>query len=646
MKKTPAEWKRYYEKHRKDPAYQYRGPLGAEVLKNQTTFRLWSPVAEQVRLVTYDRGDGGEILFTADMDKGPEGVWTYTHPACLSGTYYLYQMQIEGEILESTDPYGKACGVNGRRSMVIDLKQTDPPGFAKEKAPDREAEDVIYELHVKEFSWDPSGGFLPEVRGTYRAFTQEDTHLNSDPKAEETGLSYLKKLGVNTLQIMPMYDYGSVDEAGEKDAFNWGYDPMHYNIPEGSYSTDPYHGEVRIREAKKMIAAMHRAGFRVIMDVVYNHTYCLDTCLQRTMPWYFYRLEKDGTVSNGSCCGNDIASERAMVRRYIEDSVLYWAREYHMDGFRFDLMGLLDTELMNEIREKLDALYGPGEKLIYGEPWAAGDTAMEKGSVQALKENEERLHPGIGMFGDDLRDGVKGSVFEELDAGFVNGKEDQEELIACAIRGFGRAASRWIAYVSCHDNLTLWDKLTCTTEDIELRKKQNCLAAAIYFTSLGRPFLLSGEEFLRTKEGEDNSYNAPITLNRLDWKLIRENADMVSYYQGLIGLRKHIPLLCSKEADACDHMEILHARGGVVCYTGELPGDADSFGGILVAYNSLEEDRAITLPGKLLKKPWQVLLKGTDSHLWENPLPIASTEKQPEKLCLPGCGCLILGIRG
>lgn len=297
------------------------------------------------------------------MKRQENGVWSYETGESLHGVYYDFLLDIEGERIQSADPYARACGVNGTRSMAVDLRKTDPEGWEEDVAPQKEGEQIIYELHVKEFSWDVSGGFPEHVRGKYPAFCCENTSLYGEG-TYPTGTAYLKQLGVNYVQLMPVYDYGSVDEAGRADGFNWGYDPLNYNVPEGSYSTDPFHGEVRIRELKEAIQALHRQGFRVIMDVVYNHTYSLDSWLQKTMPWYFYRVWEDGSVSNGSACGNDVASEQAMCAKYILESVLYWAEEYHMDGFRFDLMGLLDVELMNRIRKGLDARYGTGEKLV------------------------------------------------------------------------------------------------------------------------------------------------------------------------------------------------------------------------------------------------------------------------------------------
>ena len=355
--KDKVKLKNYYSAKEFLENYIYDGnDLGAECKEEGTTFRLWSPQAECVSLNLYQTGDGGNAYKQIPMKKEEKGVWSWESKEELHGVYYDYLITRDGEEVRSADPYAKACGVNGLRSMAVNLKKTNPKGWEKDQAPEEGPERIVYELHVKEFSWDKAGGFPEEYRGKYKAFTCRHTTLNEDG-IHPTGLDYLKELGVTHIQIMPMYDYGSVNEAGEDTEFNWGYDPVNYNVPEGSYATDARHGEVRIREMKEMIQAIHEAGFGVIMDVVYNHTYSLDSWFQRTVPWYFYRVFPDGTVSDGSACGNDVASEREMCAKYILESVLYWTEEYHIDGFRFDLMGLLDVDLMNRIRSELDQRY-------------------------------------------------------------------------------------------------------------------------------------------------------------------------------------------------------------------------------------------------------------------------------------------------
>ena len=634
MRKTARQWKEIYL----DPSFKEKyvcegAVLGALPTDEGTSFRLWSPFADQVTLNLYREGSGSEAFERHSMEKGEKGVWEYRTKRNLHKIYYDFTLQMEGRTVFSADPYARACGVNGQRSMVVDLKATDPAGWEADRPPAREEETVIYELHVKEFSWDPSGGFPEESRGKFTAFLHTDTTLEGDG-IHPTGIPYLKKLGVNYIQLMPVYDYGSVDETGEEHDFNWGYDPLNYNVPEGSYSTDPSHGEVRIREMKEMIQSLHAQGFRVIMDVVYNHTYSLDSWFQRTAPWYFYRVDEDGTISNGSACGNDVASEREMCAKYILESVLYWAEEYHIDGFRFDLMGLLDVDLMNRIRSALDERYGKGEKILFGEPWAADRTAMEAEKAQALKSNIRRLDLGTGMFCDDTRDAIKGSALEPPEPGFVNGGRGMEEDILNSVRawcaGDGssgvKAPSQIISYVSSHDNQTLWDKLSETTEDEALRRKEYRLAAGIYMTCQGRLFLLSGEEFARSKGGMEDSYNAPIEINRLDWEKAWQERDLVDYYRGLIALRKQLPGLCDKSRQAWRRIYGQWSREGMVGFSvdnrpeGADKGEAErsrqsGWDTVQVIYNSRRRREDLRLPaGK-----WEILADGQDSFRWMRP---------------------------
>ena len=442
---------------------------------------------------------------------------------------------------------------------------------------------------------------------TNKAFTCENTTLEGEGRFP-TGISYLKKLGVNYVQIMPMYDYGSVDESGEILGFNWGYDPVNYNVPEGSYSTDPYHGEVRIKELKEMVQSLHKNGFRVIMDVVYNHTYSLESWFQKTAPWYFYRVWEDGSISNGSACGNDVASERTMCAKYILESVLYWTEEYHIDGFRFDLMGLLDVKLMNQIRRELDARYGKGEKLVFGEPWRAEKTAMEGEALPADKEHIGLLDEQIGMFSDDTRDAIKGSVFEA------------DETLEV------KAPSQIITYVSAHDNHTLWDKLSETTENKKQRQKEYRLAAGIYLTCQGTPFFLSGEEFARTKGGRDNTYNASIDINRLNWKQAEKEQELIEYYRGMIGLRKQLPGLCDKSAEAKERIQTLQKRPGCVGFLAdnrandkEATKQQNGWEKLCIIYNANQKSENIHLP----EGTWEILADGEDSYRWKMPVEIA-----------------------
>lgn len=702
---TAKELRQYYNSETFEKEYYYEGSdLGAFCGNKGTAFRVWSPVAEQIRLNLYrDGGEAGsgsgcaekegpgngcageppagspqmEKKYTGtyprivEMKRWERGVWIWECPENLDGIYYDFDVLMDEKWTRTADPYARACGVNGVRSMVIDLARTNPEGWETDRAPEREAEDIIYELHVKEFSWDKAAGVPEEYRGKYMAFTCKDTVLNGDEAGcgesadgekgcgypehtRPTGVSYLRKLGVNHIQLMPVYDYGSVDEAGDPSEFNWGYDPVNYNVPEGSYATDAAHGEVRIRELKELVNSLHEQGFRVIMDVVYNHTYSLDSNLQKMVPWYYYRQNEDGTPSNGSACGNDVASERAMCGKYILDSVLYWTEEYHMDGYRFDLMGLLDVGLMNGIQEELDKRYGVGEKLIYGEPWAADKTPMKKGHMQALKKNIRHMNKNIGMFCDSTRDAVKGHVFKEEIPGFVNGASGLEEQILNGVTAWcekneefqALAPSQILNYISAHDNLTLWDKLVKTMScqaclskdpvDVHLGEKEeyhvypedivkaNKLAAAIYFTCQGRIFMLSGEEFARTKEGLENSFNASAEINRIDWNRAYERTDLREYYRGLIALRKKIPGLCDKSEDAKERIrnKKIRCEGCVSFYVENEKKTAGAdmektveecpWSQLFVCYNSGKAVQEMNLEAGA----WQVLVDGESSRKW------------------------------
>lgn len=598
MNKEARELKNYYLTKEFEDKYNYEGSLGAKVDERGTVIRLWSPIAESVDLRLYDNGSTGEAETIIPMKLCERGVWEYSVNESLSGKYYDFALNIKGKKSISTDPYAKACGVNGKRSMIIDLNTTNPNGWGEDKSPLKGAEDIIYELHVKEFSYDENAGFPENVRGKYKAFTVDNTTIKNEGKFP-TGLNYIKELGVSHIQLLPVYDFASVDEAGGEDGFNWGYDPLNYNVPEGSYASDAARGEVRIREFKEMIQAIHNKGLRVIMDVVYNHTFSLDNALQNSMPYYHYRLDAKGELSDGSACGNDIASEMPMTEKYIIDSVLYWCEEYHIDGFRFDLMGLLTVDLMNKVQKALDETYGRGEKLIYGEPWTAAKTHMEKGAKGAVKDNVNLLDENIGIFSDDIRDSIKGHVFYDEVAGFVNGNLKQTDKIEAGLTSFGLSPNHIISYVSCHDNHTLWDKLTITTGDEAERRKQNKLSAAIYMSCQGRVFIYSGEEYLRTKNGEHNTFNMPIGLNKMDWELTEKNKDMVSFYKELIGLRKEMTGLCDKSKTAKDNITtFVKEEGllGVKVANKETSLVKSVYKEALIIFNANKEEKTVTLP--------------------------------------------------
>lgn len=393
------------------------------------------------------------------------------------------------------------------------------------------------------------------------AFTEMGTTLKGEGKMP-TCLSYIKELGISHIHLLPAFDFGSVDETKPLDnQFNWGYDPVNYNVPEGGYSTNPADGHVRIREFKQMVQAIHNAGLGVVMDVVYNHTYSIDSAFQKTVPDYYYRFHKNGTLADGSCCGNDTASERYMFRKFMIESVCYWAQEYHIDGFRFDLMGLHDVKTMNEIRKALDALPEGRSILVYGEPWRGRPSAMRKGCIPALKKNIARLDERIAIFNDDTRDAIKGSVFIEEEPGYINGNASLGERIPSCVLAWCDGGESYmpknpgqiITYVSAHDNFTLWDKLNYTLfQEPDFYKKEetvlklNRMAAGMVMTSLGTPFFQAGEEFGRTKNGIGDSFKTESAINQLDWSRAEEYGDLVKYYKGLLQIRRHFRALTSK----------------------------------------------------------------------------------------------------
>lgn len=629
-----------------DGAFATDAPLGAFCEGERTRFALWSPLAQRVTLRLFTHGSGGRAFLRVPLERGKRGVWTCTVPRRLHGAYYDYQVTTGGTAHRAGDPYARACGVNGGRGMVVDLSGTNPPGWEKDAPPARQAEDVIYELHVSDFSWDASSGVTLEARGRYAAFCQANTTLNADG-VHPTCVAYLRELGVTHVELMPVYDFGSVDEADGAQGYNWGYDPMNHSVPEGSYASDAENGAVRIRELKQAVQALHRAGLRVVMDVVYNHTFNFHAPLFTSAPWAFYRRQADGRPANGSGCGNEVASERAMCARYILDSVLYWAEEYHIDGFRFDLMGLLDVPLMNRIRRALDERYGEGEKLVFGEPWGGGPSGARPGTHLADKGRLRELAPGVGAFCDMTRDMVRGDLSQPESRGFASGGRFDARALACCVRGWAgegmpyAAPSQTISYLSCHDDWTLWDKLVCAldgrrdfagTDARVLRAGR--LAAAILMCCQGRIFLQAGEEFGRTKLGERNTYASGAWINRLDWRRAWENRALVDYYRGLIALRKQLPALCDKTPNAWRRiLEASDVAPGVARILLDNAGDDTPCARVLLLVNAGErEARAALPPGE-----WAVLADGESSFLWKNPARIAG------EACLAPVSALILG---
>ncbi len=583
--------------------------LGAVYSKDKTTFKVWAPTAQSVTLKLYTCGSadeaGDKCILEQPMTSQDKGIYETTVEKDLDGTYYTYVVTVDGVSNETSDVYGKASGVNSKRSMVLDFARTNPDKWAEDKHITYTLEDTqIWEVHVGDFSNDEASGVTSEHRGKFMAFTELNTTLNNDG-IHPTCVSYLKKLGITHVHLLPSYDFGSIDESKECENINWGYDPVNYNVPEGSYSTNPYDGAVRVNEFKQMVQALHSVGISVVMDVVYNHTFSMDSVFEKTVPGYYYRQDENGVPSDGSACGNDTASDRQMYRKYMIDSVLFWAKEYHVDGFRFDLMGLHDVETMNQIRAAVDSLGDFGkDMIIYGEPWSAGPSAYREGTVPADKKAVNELSDRILIFNDDIRDTVKGP-FNELEVpGFVNGRQDYEAKLAQVIPG-GFAAdfgvqpdepSKVINYVSAHDNSTLWDKLidsvlmdhsyTVRNEKIVAMNK---LAATIVQMSKGVPFMQAGEEAARTKLGEDNSYNLGKKLNMLDWNRMHEYEDLTAYYAGLMQIRNNYPEIKTLTRESANQIKFIDAdKKNVVAYKN---------GRLVFIYNAGMTDAQINIDG-------------------------------------------------
>ncbi len=588
-KKTATDYQAYAANLDKSA---YSGnDLGASYSKKATTFKVWSPNAASVRVNIFEHGsdnegDAGSIMSRAmSLDK-TTGVWSVTINGDLLNKYYTYSVTHGKTTKETADVYAKACGVNGQRSMVVDLSTTNPDGWENDKhvLVQNQTDASVWEISVADFSSSESSGVSEANRGKYLAFTEEGTTVNGVQGASSTCVDYLKKLGVKYVQIMPFYDFGSVDESKNiMDQYNWGYDPVNYNCPEGSYSTNPKKGEVRIKECKQMIQALHNAGIGVIMDVVYNHTYTSDSWLQRTVPNYYYRMNNDGTFSNGSGCSNDTASEHLMFRKYMIDSVTYWASEYHIDGFRFDLMGLHDVTTMNSIRTALDNLYADGsgsQILMYGEAWDMA-TNCDEGTVLASQKNLKQLSDRIGAFDDTIRDAIKGST-GGTDGAFVQEGSRRANLKtgiagqSDTTTGWANVPSQCVTYASCHDNLCLYDKLVGSVygADGKYRKRyedlvaMNKLSAAIVITSQGIPFSLGGEEFCRSKDGDENSYASSRKENMLDWENVDLYSDVIEYYRGLYKIRDAFAAFSDSTAATANSLTYLSdVPKGVMGYT-------------------------------------------------------------------------------
>ena len=585
-----------------------------EYTPQSTTFTLWAPTADEVRVLLFNEGNGGHAYETINMTAAEEGTWKATSDQDLMGKFYTFNVKVDGKWLGDTPGINaRAVGVNGKRAAIIDWAATNPEGWEQDQRPAlaAPADVILYEMHHRDFSISPASGI--EHKGKFLALTEEGTR---SPQGLATGIDHLKELGVTHVHLLPSYDYASVDESHlEENRYNWGYDPQNYNVPDGSYSTDPFDPTARIREFKQMVMALHRAGIRVVLDVVYNHTFnTQDSNFERTVPGYFYRQNAEGGFADASGCGNETASDRAMMRRYMIESVKYWINEYHLDGFRFDLMGIHDIETMNQIRQAATAI--DPTIFIYGEGWAAQAPQLPADSL-AMKANVMRM-PGIAAFSDELRDGLRGPCSDNKQGAFLAGLPGNEESVKFGIVGaiahpqvcndsvnysqapWAAQPTQMISYVSCHDDMCLVDRLNAsvagigTDEVVRLDK----LAQTAVFTSQGVPFIYAGEEVMRDKKGVHNSFQSPDSINAIDWSRKALYADAFAYYKGLISLRKAHPAFRLGDADLVRrHLEFLPVEGkSVVAFRLKEHAGGDAWDNIIVVLNARREAAKVAIP--------------------------------------------------
>jgi pullulanase len=588
--------------------------LGVNYSPQKTVFKVWAPKASEVKLRLYDAGNGGEAINTTNLEKGNQGTWQVTINKDLKNKYYTFQIMQESKwLLECPDIYAKAVGVNGMRGMVADLNSTNPANWENDKKPVQKSftDIILYELHIRDISVSPNSGI--EHKGKFLGLAETGT---KSPDGEPTGLDHIKQLGVTHVHLLPCFDFNSIDETKpEANQYNWGYDPLNYNVPEGSYSTNPYDGNVRIKEFKTLVQTLHKNGLRVILDVVYNHT--SDTKgsnFNQFAPGYFYRHNADGSYSNGTGCGNEVASERAMVRKFMIESVVYWAKEYHLDGFRFDLMGTHDIETMNQISTALHKI--DPTIFIYGEGWTAGKSALPE-TLQAVKKNVSKLNE-IAVFSDDIRDGIKGGWSDIKEKGFVSGNPALTESVKFGIvastpnpqvnyKLVNYSKTPWaaepfqtITYVSCHDDNTLFDRLKISnpsaSEDDLI--KMDKLSNAIVLTSQGVSFLHAGAELLRTKQGIANSFNSPDSINQIDWSRKTKYKAVFDYYKGLIALRRNHPAFRMPSTKMiANNLRFLETGDpDLICYQISNNANGDKWKNILVILNGNTSQKTIKLP--------------------------------------------------
>lgn len=613
----------YYSTAEFEEQFTYTGnDLGATWTKESTVFRVWAPTATAVKVNLYETGDPNspDLMDQLEMTADVNGTWVLEKSGDLNGVYYTYQVDVDGESVEACDPYARTTGVNGQRAMVIDLDSTDPEGWDQDKDPhygNNITDAIIYELHVRDLSVDAGSGI--QNKGKFLGLIETGT-VNGE--GIPTGLDHIKNLGVTHIHLLPSYDYGSIDEANLQDNnFNWGYDPQNYNVPEGSYSTDPYNGEVRVTEFKQMVKGLHDNGISVIMDVVYNHVYSAESfCFNRIVPGFYSRITPTGRYSAGSGCGNDTATERAMVQKYIVDSVTYWADEYHIDGFRFDLVGLIDTDTVNAV---VTAVHETHPNVIfYGEGWKM-DTELTKDGYELATQGNSDLTPNFAYFSDNIRDAIRGPMSSSSKPGYCSGGGGFSGTIANSFKGapsWCKSPTQTVNYASCHDNLSLFDKITLSTADrtFEERVRMNNLAAAIVMTSQGVPLFQAGEEMLRSKPLGDgtydhNSYKSPDSVNNLKWNDLNNELymDTYRYYQGLIAFRNAHPALRMTSAedvnanitnltDTSSSTLAFHINGGV---------NGEESEGIVVIFNSKADAAEVELP----EGDWTVYINGEDA---------------------------------
>ncbi|RLQ95565.1 type I pullulanase [Falsibacillus albus] len=599
-----------------DQKYFYDGWLGNQYDKKETKFTLWAPTASEAMLAVYPDAASAETK-EIPMSSGENGTWKAALKGNQDGLVYTYKVKIGGVWTEAVDPYARAVTINGDRGVVVDLSKTNPDHWNNHKPELIHPEDaIIYEAHVRDLSISPNSGI--QHKGKFLGVAEKNT---KGPDGVKTGLDHIKALGVTHVQFLPIFDFNSIDETKlDQSQYNWGYDPKNYNVPEGSYSTDPADPYDRIIELKTMIQTLHDSKLRIIMDVVYNHVFSASQSnFQKLVPGYYFRYNEDGTLANGTGVGNDTASERKMMKKFIVDSVSYWAKEYHMDGFRFDLMGIHDTGTMNAVRDALNKI--DPSIIILGEGWDL-NTPLDP-SLKADQKNAEDM-PGIAHFNDSIRDALKGSVFNDLDTGFVNGKQGVEEIMKEGIQaGISypddiatyRDPEQVINYVEAHDNLTLWDKLKLTNPeaDEETLKQMHKLASSILLTSEGIPFIHAGQEFMRTKYGDHNSYQSPDSINQLDWSRCREFSSEVDYVKGLIELRKHYKSFRMTTAGEIEkQLKFIPASKNIVAYSLNAKALHDKANEIVVIHNANQEEKTVTLP---YSGTWHLLVNGEKSGI-------------------------------